>query len=150
VGDRAVVKRFVCTVPGNDRPMVLPADLVAAGFDEMPAPLGGAGWQHADRVTPLVSISTFLPGTRDGWDRYVELLERSFEDRSLDAVGPAAALGAINARLHRALATPTDVLLLRALRVAQELHEFVYAVRYLPSWRYVPDGALAALLDGAS
>jgi hypothetical protein len=36
--------------------MVLPADLVAVGFDEMPAPLGGAGWQHADVVTPLVSM----------------------------------------------------------------------------------------------
>ena len=149
MGDRAVVKRFVWTVPGNDRPMVLPAHRVAAGFDEMPASLGGAGSQHADGVTPLVSISTFLPGARDGWDRYVELLEHSLEDRSPDAVGPAA-LGAITARLHGALATPTDVRLLRPLRVAQELHEFVYAVRHLPSWRYVPDGALAALLDGAS
>jgi maltokinase len=43
-----------------------------------------------------------------------------------------------------------DERLLRPLRVAQELHEFVYAVRYLPSWRYVPEGALAPLLDGAS
>jgi len=31
-------------------------------------------------------------------------------------------------------------------RVAQELHEFVYAASYLPGWRYVPDRSLAALL----
>jgi maltokinase len=283
--------------------MVLPAHLVAAGFDEMPAPLGNASWQHANGVAPLVSIDAYLPDARDGWDWYVELLERSLEDRSLDAVEPAAALGAITARLHGALATPTDVLpvpsaaagedtiagwqrnaeadldaaiasidgdegsrlreraeavreellelrgktisipihgdlhvgqflrwqgglavsdldgdplgpgtlegpsakdvaslvqsldhvgriverrrgrpvaawireasdacleayrgelatlgasalfeerLVRPFRVAQELHEFVYAARYLPSWRYVPDRALAALLDGAS
>ena len=44
-----------------------------------------------------------------------------------------------------------DERLLRPLRVAHELHEFVYADRYLrPSWLYVPDRALAALLDGAS
>ena len=43
VGDAAVVKRFVFTTPGNERPMVLPAHLVAAGFEEMPAPLGNAG-----------------------------------------------------------------------------------------------------------
>jgi maltokinase len=40
-----------------------------------------------------------------------------------------------------------DEQLLRPLRVAQELHEFVYAARYLPTWRYVPDRALPALLE---
>jgi len=300
VGDAAVVKRMVHTVPGNERPMVLPAHLVAAGFDEMPIPLGNAGWQHVDGVAPLVSISTYLPEARDGWDWYVELLERSLDDRALDAFEPAAALGAMTGRLHGALATPTEILptptrlaredtvagwrrsveadldaaiasidgdegsrlqqragaileeltqlqgetvsipihgdlhvgqflrwrdglavsdldgdplgpgslegppardlaalvqsldhvgriverrrgvsvapwireasarcvaayrdeleslgnsalfderLMRPLRVAQELHEFVYAARYLPSWRYVPDRALAAILD---
>ena len=34
----------------------------------------------------------------------VELLERSLDDRSLDPIEPAAALGAITARLHGALA----------------------------------------------
>ena len=38
--------------------------------------------------------------------------------------------------------------LLRPFRVAQELHEFVYAARFLPEWRYVPDAALPALLEG--
>ena len=39
--------------------------------------------------------------------------------------------------------------LLRPFRVAQELHELVYAARYLPEWRYVPDRALPALLGEA-
>ena len=43
-----------------------------------------------------------------------------------------------------------DERLVRPFRVAQELHEFVYAARYLPNWRDVPDRALAAILDGAS
>ena len=110
VGDAAVVKRFVFTTAGNDRPMVLPAHLVEAGFEEMPAPLGSAGWQHTAGVMSLASITTYLPAARDGWDWYVELLERSIDDRSFDAIEPAAALGALTARLHAALATPTDML----------------------------------------
>jgi maltokinase len=109
VGGIAVVKRSVWTVPGNERPLVLPAHLVAAGFEEMPAPLGNASWEHPDGVAPLASITTYLPEARDGWDWYVELLERTFDDRSVDAVEPATALGAIMARLHVALATPTAV-----------------------------------------
>lgn len=110
VGDRAVVKRSVWTVPGNERPVVLPAHLAEAGFEEMPAPLGHASWKHPDGVAPLASITTYLPEARDGWDWYVELLERSVDDPSADALEPAAALGAITARLHVGLATPTTVL----------------------------------------
>ena len=110
VGAKAVVKRSVWTAPGNERSRVLPAHLVAAGFDEMPTPLGNACWQHRDGVAPIASIASYLPEARDGWDWYVELLGRSLDDRSIDAVEPAAALGAITARLHRALASPTDVL----------------------------------------
>ena len=39
-----------------------------------------------------------------------------------------------------------DERLLRPFEVAQECHEHVYAVRYLPRWAYVPDVALPALL----
>jgi maltokinase len=41
---------------------------------------------------------------------------------------------------------PVDEAVLFALRVAQELHEFHYAVTHLPRWMYVPDAALPALL----
>ena len=110
MGGKAVVKRFVWTALGNERPMVLPPHLMATGFDEMPAPLGNAGWRNIHGVAPLASITSYLLGARDGWDWYVELLERSLGDRSVDAIEPAAALGAVTARLHRALATPTDIL----------------------------------------
>lgn len=39
-----------------------------------------------------------------------------------------------------------DERLLRPLEVAQECHEFVYAARFLPTWTYVPDLAMQALL----
>jgi maltokinase len=42
-----------------------------------------------------------------------------------------------------------DERLLHAFEVAQECHEYVYAARYLPSWRYVPDLAMPLLLQGA-
>ena len=38
-----------------------------------------------------------------------------------------------------------DGRLLRPFEVAQEAHEFVYAARFLPRWRYVPDLAIAAM-----
>lgn len=40
-----------------------------------------------------------------------------------------------------------DERLLGAFLVQQECREFVYSVRHLPHWRYVPDAALPALLD---
>ena len=33
--------------------------------------------------------------------------------------------------------------------MAQECHEYVYAARYLPRWRYVPDLAMRALMPVA-
>jgi maltokinase len=38
-----------------------------------------------------------------------------------------------------------DPKLLRPLEVAQECHEYVYAARFLPRWRYVPDLAMEEL-----
>jgi maltokinase len=110
VGERAVVKRSVRMAADNRRPMLLPAHLVEAGFAEMPAPLGNVGWRHEGGVAPLASMAAYLPDARDGWEWYVELVERSIEDTSVDAVAPAAALGALTARLHACLATPTEVL----------------------------------------
>ena len=39
-----------------------------------------------------------------------------------------------------------DERLLLPLRLHQECREFLYAVRHLPRWRYVPDAALGPLL----
>jgi maltokinase len=54
----------------------------------------------------------------------------------------AAALGAYTA------SHTVDHDVLRALRVAQELHEYCYAAAHLPHWVYVPDAALPPLLQG--
>jgi len=40
-----------------------------------------------------------------------------------------------------------DERLLGPFQVQQECREFVYSVKHLPHWRYVPDAALPALLD---
>lgn len=55
----------------------------------------------------------------------------------------------IRAAVDAALAAygPVDRDLLHALRVAQELHEYLYAATHLPRWMYVPAAALPALLD---
>ena len=110
VGERAVVKRSVWMAPDNRRPIVLPEHLAAAGFTEMPAPLGHAAWRHGAGLAPVASVASYLPDARDGWDWYVELVDRSIDEASVDAVEPAAALGALTARLHSSLATPTGVL----------------------------------------
>jgi maltokinase len=270
VGERAVVKRSVRMAPDDRRPMLLPAHLFEAGFAEMPAPLGNVGWRHEGGVAPLASMAAYLPDARDGWEWYVELVDRSIEDPSVDAAagnqvvarwardaahdlefalsaidgeegerlrrsersireelaqlpvrptttipihgdlhvgqflrwrdglavsdldgdplgngtleGPPArdvaslvqsldhvgriverrrgvSVGAwIAAAAEECLRSYRDELalrdaaslfdeeLLRPLRVAQELHELVYAARYLPGWSYVPDRALPALL----
>ncbi len=78
--------------------------------------------------------------------------------QSLDHVGRVAARrrsGAdvepfIGAAIDACLAAyrsrcPVDDRLLAPLRVAQELHEFVYAATRLPVWLYVPDAALQRL-----
>ena len=48
---------------------------------------------------------------------------------------------------YRAIASSVpDAALLRAFRLEQECREYVYAVRHLPHWRYVPYAALPDLL----
>jgi maltokinase len=57
-----------------------------------------------------------------------------------------ATLGACNAELRRAgRAELLDDALLWPLRVAQELHELVYAARHLPRWAYAPTATLRAM-----
>ena len=72
-------------------------------------------------------------------------VKRRHPDREADvqrfiSAGVDAALTAYEAR-HA-----VDRPVLRALRVAQELHEYHYAAAHLPRWMYVPDAAMPALL----
>jgi maltokinase len=43
-----------------------------------------------------------------------------------------------------------DRSLLLPFMVQQECREYIYAARYLPHWRYVPDAALPELLEKES
>ena len=83
---------------------------------------------HLGRVA-----STRRPGHDDAIERWIAASRAGF----LDAyVGELEAAGSPDL---------FDERLLRPLEVVQECHEYVYAARYLPRWRYVPDLAIRAM-----
>ena len=103
-----VVKLFPRQSPGPHPAIDVPAHLSATGFTETPASLGVLRWR-GDVL--LATVSAYVPGARDGWDWYVELVQRACVEGSWsEADAPAGAIGALVARLHRALATPSEVL----------------------------------------
>ena len=68
-------------------------------------------------------------------ERWIPLAENAFLAAYRSGLAAAGASDLLDERL------------LRPVRLQQECREFLYAVRHLPHWRYVPDGALRALLD---
>jgi maltokinase len=113
VGERAVVKVFPRTTPGPQPALDLPAHLAAVGFRAMPTPFGAVTWT-GDDCPPVVvaTAAAFLPGARDGWDWYLELL-LSWLAGEIDDDGafePAAPMGELAGALHAALATASSVL----------------------------------------
>lgn len=68
--------------------------------------------------------------------------ERAEQVEQFNALAVEAALHAYES--HHAV----DREVLHALRVTQELHDYLYAVAHLPRWIYVPDAALPVLLQG--
>ncbi len=108
LGEGVIVKMFVRTRPGPQPAADLPAHLVAVGFTEMPAPYGSVAWRED---TLVATATAFVPGARDGWEWYVELLQRDLGGRGWDEVDAVPiAIGGVVARLHRALATPSALL----------------------------------------
>lgn len=74
---------------------------------------------------------------RPGRDEAIEIWIGASRARFLDAYREElAAAGADELFAER---------LLRPLEIAQECHEYVYAARFIPRWRYVPDLAIQAL-----
>lgn len=118
VGERAVVKVYPRVTPGPQPGLDVPAHLAAVGFAETPAPFGAVTWRAPDgRPVLLATVAGFLPGARDGWDWFVELVLARLDGdvEPQDAVAPAGTIGGLVARLHVALATrsavfPTPVL----------------------------------------
>jgi acetolactate synthase-1/2/3 large subunit len=113
--------------------------LVTAGPGLLNA-LSGVASAHLDQV-PLLLVSGQVSTDRFG----------------LGAIQESTSEGGINTveLVRHATGSSTAIvdpssfprLLSRALRVAQELHEFRYAATHLPRWMYVPDAALPALLS---
>jgi maltokinase len=108
VGERAVVKLFARTAPGPQPAIDLPAHLAEVGFRQMPTPFGALVWTDLDDAPVLVATAAaFLPGARDGWEWYLDLLLGWLRgDHALDeAVTPARAVGRLAGSLHVALTT---------------------------------------------
>ena len=113
VGERAVVKVFPTISPGRQPAFDLPAHLAAVGFVAMPTPYGAVTWQGDDGTTVLVATAAaFLPGARDGWEWYLDLLLGwlTGETSDAEAFEPADAVGILAGSLHAALATRSSVL----------------------------------------
>ncbi len=89
--------------------------------------------------SPLVDVASMVQSI-DHVGRIV--IERRHPNRAADVDEFIAA--AIEASL--AAYGPVDRDMLHAFRVAQELHEYLYAATHLPRWMYVPAAALPALL----
>ena len=113
VGERVVVKLYPFTAPGPQPGLELPVHLAEAGFDRIPTPVGAVTWTDDDGEEVLIATAAaYLPGARDGWAWYLELL-LAWLDGKIDvasALAPAREVGTVAAGLHAALATPTSVL----------------------------------------
>lgn len=116
--------------------------LLVTDFDGNPLTRG------EDRLlpnSPLVDVASMLQSI-DHVGRIV--LKRRHPDRTVEVEHFITAAVAAALDAYRSLRSVADDLL-RALRVAQELHEYCYAASHLPRWLYVPDAALPALLRGS-
>lgn len=76
------------------------------------------------------------PGRERDVEAWIATARTSFLDAYLEDLELGGAAGLFDERL------------LRPLEVAQACHEYVYAARFLPRWRYVPDRAMQALIPG--
>ena len=112
IGRRVVVKLYPRTAAGPQPGMDLPAHLSAVGFSEIPQPYGSLVWRDArDRPVLIATVAAFVPNARDGWEAYLKpVLAWLNGGAGADPVRIAEPLGRLIARLHAALATPSDVL----------------------------------------
>lgn len=101
-GDAVVVKWLMPPAPLPHRGAEVLAHLTEVGFTDMPRFLGTH--EHEGRVVAM--LSQYIPHAREGWDWYVEELT----EHPTAALATAARLGALAARLHRALATPSSII----------------------------------------
>lgn len=108
VDDLVVVKWLVPPVPQPHPGARLLAHLAEVGFDEMPPFLG-----TEERDGEVVAVLTgFVAGALDGWDWLVDEVTGWLRGDHGDEVPTQSAVrvGALAARLHVALATPSTVI----------------------------------------
>ena len=106
VGESVVVKWLRTPSPPPHRGARLLAHLTEVGFAEMPPYLGAP---EVDGNVVAV-VTGYVAGATDGWEWYVDELTAGFErgDTTV-ATDTAARIGALAARLHRALARPSTI-----------------------------------------
>jgi maltokinase len=112
VDEAVVVKVFGLPGPSPHRVVEIPAHLTEVGFEETPHLTGSLAWSGEDEGELLLAtVNELLPDARDGWDWHVGLLEAIADGGRPPAAWarPSAALGALVARLHVALATASSV-----------------------------------------
>lgn len=113
--------------------------LVVTDFDGNPL---ARGESRLLPHSPLVDVASMLQSI-DHVGRIA--IKRRHPERTADVEQFVdAAIAAALAAYREVHPVADDVL--RALRVAQELHEYCYAASHLPRWLFVPDAALPALL----
>lgn len=108
VDDLVVVKWLVPPVPEPHPGVRLLAHLAEVGFDEMP-PFLGAEVRDGQVVALLTG---YVADALDGWDWFVDEVTGWLRGEHDDAapLASAARVGALAARLHVALATPSAVI----------------------------------------
>jgi len=122
---------FVIDFDGN------PTQSAGERIERQPAARDVAGMlaslDHVGRVV-LRRTEGLDPEAKERVLAWIEDAQREFLHAYVEAIGEGG---------HPEV---LDRSLLDAMQVQQECREYVYAARYLPHWRYVPDAALPALL----
>jgi len=144
VGDAALVKLYPLITPGPHPAVRIPAHLAELGFEESPKLLGALTWSDAGEEYLVATVTELLPEAHEGWDWHIRLVEEIADGGRPPAAWarPAAAVGALVARLHAALATSSSV-----FPTARSLASEEDVTRWLRQTETTLEEALA-LIDG--
>lgn len=107
VGESVVVRWLPDPVPPAHPSVRMVEHLAAVGFPDMPRYFG----REVVDGSVVAILTEYVSGAVDGGLWYSELLSAELDaGRSIETVTTASRLGAMTARLHQALATPSPVL----------------------------------------
>ncbi len=138
VGERVVVKWLTPPQPFPHPGVTLLRHLTEVGFMEMPAFLGA----HVEGGHVVAMVTQYMAGALDGWNWFVDDLTTALDSGDLQStMHLARRIGALAARLHDALATPSSV-------VGAPARVDVLAAEHVRAERLVAD-AIAATAGAA-